>query len=118
MNITIGTNVDMVYQYFTVLVCKEVIDWDAHAVALAHAKTLEYENAKYPLQRVECKTFSVPAGGRDVTQEKIFTGQLPTRVVVGCVDNEAFNGVFKKNPFTFQNYKISRISFHVDGEEK
>ena len=90
----------------------------AHAVALAHAKALEYGNAKYPLQRVECKTFSVPAGGRDVTQEKIFTGQLPTRVVVGCVENDAFNGVFKKNPFNFQNYKITRISLHVDGEEK
>ena len=39
----------------------------AHAVALAHAKALEYGNAKYPLQRVECKTFSVPAGGRDAS---------------------------------------------------
>ena len=90
----------------------------ANAIALAHAKALEYGNAKYPLQRVECKTFSVPSGGHDVIQEKIFTGQLPTRVVVGCVDNDAFNGVFKKNPFNFQNYKITRISLHVDGEEK
>ena len=90
----------------------------ANAIALAHAKALEYGNAKYPLQRVECKTFSVPSGGHDVIQEKIFTGQLPKRVVVGCVDNDAFNGVFKKNPFNFQNYKITRISLHVDGEEK
>ena len=91
---------------------------EAHAVALAHAKALEYGNTKYPFQRIECKMFSIPAGGLDVTQEKIFTGQLPTRVVVGCVDNDAFNGVFKKNPFNFQNYKITRISPHVDGEEK
>ena len=90
----------------------------AHAVALAHVKALKYGNAKYPLQRVECKTFSVPAGGRDVTLEKIFTGQLPTLVVVDCVDNNAFNEVLKKNPFNFQNYKITRISLHVDGEEK
>ena len=89
----------------------------AHAIALAHAKALEYGNAKYPLQQVECKTFSVLAGGRDVAQEKIFTGQLPTLVVVGCVDNYAFNGIFKKNPFNFQNYKFTRISLHVDGKE-
>ena len=43
---------------------------------------------------------------------------MPARFVVDCVDNDAFNGVFKKNPFNFQNYKITRISLHVDGEEK
>ena len=38
----------------------------AHAAALPRTKVLEYGNAKYPLQRVECKTFSIPAGSRDV----------------------------------------------------
>ena len=90
----------------------------AHAGALAHAKALECGNAKYPLQWVKWKTFSFPAGGRDVAQEKIFTGQLPTLVGVDCVDNDAFNWVFKKNPFNFQNYKITRISLHVDGAKK
>ena len=65
----------------------------ANAIALAHAKALEYGNAKYPLQRVKCKTFSVPSGCHNVMQE-IFTGQLPTRVVVGCVDSDAFKGPY------------------------
>ena len=73
----------------------------AHAVALAHAKALEYGNAKYPLQQVKCKTLSVPTDGRDVIQEKIFTGQLPTLVVIGYVNSDAFNGIFEKNPFYF-----------------
>ena len=90
----------------------------ANAIALAHEKALEYGKAKYPLQRVECKTFSVPSGSHDVIQVKILTGQLPTHVVASCVVDDAFNGIFKKNPFNFQNYKIARISLHVDGEEK
>ena len=90
----------------------------AHVVALAHANALEYGNTKYPLQWIECKTFSISAGGRNVTQEKIFAGQLLTRVVIGCIDNDAFNRIFKKNLFNFQHYKITRISFHMDGEEK
>ena len=90
----------------------------ANAIALAHAKALEYGNAKYPLQRVEYKTLSDPSGGHYVIQEKKFTGQLPTRVVVGCVDNDAFNGAYKKNPFNFQNYKITCVSRLVDGEAK
>ena len=33
----------------------------APAVALAQAKALELGNAKYPMMRVECKTFTVPS---------------------------------------------------------
>ena len=41
--------------------------------------------------RVECKTFTVPAGSLNCNQGKLFTGQSPTRVIIGCVDNDAFN---------------------------
>src|SRR6218665_376670 len=68
------------------------------SVFLAHAKALEVGNAKFPIRRVVCKTFTIPAGNLDATQESLFTGQLPTRIVIGCVDNEAFNGSYKKNP--------------------
>ena len=59
---------------------------------LAHAKTLEDGTAKYPIRRVVCKTFAVPQNYLDVTHEKLFFGQLPTRIVVGLVNNQAFNG--------------------------
>jgi hypothetical protein len=88
------------------------------SVFLAHAKALEYGNAKYPMQRVECKTFSVPAGSLDITQENVFLGQVPTRIVIGCVDNDAFNGNYKKNPFNFKHYKINRVSLQLDGQEQ
>jgi hypothetical protein len=79
-------------------------------VALAHAKALEYANAKYPMQRVECKTFTVPANHVSINQENVFMGQLPTRVVIGCVDNDAYTGRYTKNPnpFNFKNYKLTR----------
>ena len=32
------------------------------SVFLAHAKVLEHSNAKYPIRRVVCKTFTIPAG--------------------------------------------------------
>ena len=61
------------------------------AVALAHAKTLESATAKYPLHRVEVKTFSIPQGNQSFTRENLFLGQIPRRVVIGMVDNTAFN---------------------------
>ena len=55
------------------------------SVFLAHAKTLENGMAKYPIKRVIFKVFTVPAGYRDVTSERLFSGTLPTRVIIGCV---------------------------------
>jgi len=46
---------------------------------------LENGKAKYPIRRVACKTFIVPNGFRDISHKKLFSGQLPTRIVVGLV---------------------------------
>ena len=62
------------------------------SVFIAHNKAWEVGNAKYPIGRAVCKTYTIPAGNLNHTQENLFTGQLPTRIVIGCVDNDAFNG--------------------------
>jgi hypothetical protein len=69
------------------------------SVYLAHSKILESGMAKYPIRSVICKSFTIPAGYLDVSHEKLFLGQLPTRVVVGLVDNRAYNGDRERNPF-------------------
>ena len=88
------------------------------SVYLAHAKALEHANATYPLRRVECKTFSIPTGNYDAVQENLLMGQIPSRVIVGLVDTDAFNGSFAKNPYNFKNYKIMDISLKSDGQEQ
>jgi len=50
------------------------------SVFLAHAKALECGTAKYPVRRVVCKSFTIPQNYRDVNHEKLFSGQLPTRM--------------------------------------
>ena len=68
-----------------VLVCKVQL---SPSVFLAHAKALEYGLAKYPIKRVVCKTYIIPADNLDGNHEKLFTGQLPSRHVIGCVDKD------------------------------
>ena len=87
------------------------------SVFLAHAKTLEKSLAKYPIRRVVCKTFTIPNGHLDATNEKLFTGQLPRRIVVGLVDNEAFNGAFGHNPFNFKHFSLTEIGLYMDGQQ-
>ncbi|GIY93390.1 uncharacterized protein F54H12.2 [Caerostris extrusa] len=60
-------------------------------VILGHAKALENGTAKYPLNRVLCKVYSVPQGSMSFVQDNIFVGQMPKRIIVGCVDNDAFH---------------------------
>ena len=70
------------------------------SVFIALAKALETKNARYPIRRVVCKTFTIPRGNLNYTQESLFSGQLPNRLVVACVDNDSFNGNYTKNHST------------------
>jgi hypothetical protein len=87
------------------------------SIYLAHAKVLESGLAKYPIRRVICKTFTVPMGYLDFIQEKLFSGQLPTRLIIGCVDNKAFNGDYRTNPYNFQNFNATEIAIYLDGQQ-
>lgn len=85
-------------------------------VVLGHAKSLEKTTAKYPVNRVMCKVYSIPSGSMSFVQDNIFTGQMPKRLVVACVDNDAFNGNYKKSPFDFKHNHINFIGVYVDGQ--
>lgn len=87
------------------------------SVLLAHSKTLESGSAKYPITRVEVKSITLPTGIRGKTLDSVFLGQLPKRIIVGLVSNQAFNGDFKKNPFNFQHYNMNYFVLYVDGEQ-
>ena len=88
------------------------------SVFLAHAKALERGTAKYPIRRVVCKSFTIPQNYMDVNHEKLFSGQLPTHMVIGLVDNGAFNGNRALNPFNFQHFNLSEIGLYLDGQQQ
>ena len=80
------------------------------SVFLAHAKAHESGLAKYPIKRVVCKTYTISAGNLDDNHEKLFTGQLPSRFVIACVDNDAFNGNYVTDKSNFKHYELIEIS--------
>ena len=69
-------------------------------VAMAHIRALEKGTAKYPLRPVDCKVYSIPQGALSSTHENLFLGTLPKRIILWCVDNDALNGAFGKNPIS------------------
>jgi len=79
------------------------------SVFLAHAKTMKQGTAKYPIRRVVCKSFTIPQHYLDVSHEKLFSGQLLSRIVIGLVSNQAFNGHAESNPFNFQHFNRMKL---------
>lgn len=87
------------------------------AVALAHEKALEKGTAKYPLKRVVQKTFAIPAGNLGAVQDNLFLSQTPTKLVIGLLHSEAFNGRYNRNPFNFQTFNTNYLCLHLDGKQ-
>ncbi|XP_022301109.2 uncharacterized protein F54H12.2-like [Crassostrea virginica] len=77
---------------------------------------LNTETAKYPLRRVEVKTFTIGAGTHSKIEDHLFQGQMPKRIVVGLVANDAFNGIPTRNPFNFQNAGVKKLEISINGE--
>jgi hypothetical protein len=86
-------------------------------ILLAHARALGRGTAKYPLTRVEVKTMTIHGGVQGETLDNVFLGQLPKRMIVGFVDNKAFNGDKAYNPFNFQHFNVNFLSLYVDGAQ-
>ena len=88
------------------------------SVYIAHMKTLETGNAKFPIRRVVCKSNTIPTGSFNMTHENLFTGQLPARLILGLVRNDAYNGSYSLNPFNFQNFDVKEIKIMIDGQSQ
>ena len=85
-------------------------------LCLAHERILQQKTAKYPITRVECKVIHLPQGQKSFTHDNLFLGQLPKRIVLGLVDNRAFNGDISLNPYNFQHCNLNYLAVHMDGQ--
>ncbi|XP_033221215.1 uncharacterized protein F54H12.2-like [Belonocnema kinseyi] len=61
-------------------------------ILLAHVKSLSQCTAKFPLTRVEVKTLTIHSGVQSETLDNVILDQLPKRIIIGYVKNDAFNG--------------------------
>jgi hypothetical protein len=84
------------------------------SISVAHEIALKKGSAIYPIRRVECKSFIVPAGSPSLRKDNLFNGLVPKTFVFGFVESEAFNGALKMNPYNFQHFNVSSIGITVN----
>ena len=85
------------------------------AILLAHAKSPSKTTAKYPLTRAEAKAVTMHSGIHGETLDNIILGQILKRIIIGFVNNKAFNGDRLLNPFKFEHFDINLICLYIDG---
>ena len=47
--------------------------------------------------------------------QQIFEGDLPRRVIIVQILQEAYNGAYNRNPLDFQHFDVQRISVNMNG---
>lgn len=85
-------------------------------VALGVLQGVAISPAKYPINRVEVRSYTIDRGTTMRNLENIIVGTIPRRVYICFVNNEAFAGSYTKNPFFFHHYDISSIACFVNSE--
>ncbi|MEL7308555.1 MAG: hypothetical protein AAGK05_12265 [Pseudomonadota bacterium] len=85
------------------------------SVIRGHAEGLNRQNAVYPIQHTKLLTFTIPKGQKSFMKDSLFPSEAPKFLMVAMVENDAFNGAIKKNPFHFKHNDLSEIALRVNG---
>ena len=77
-------------------------------VNMAHIKAFEKGTTKYLLRPVDCKVYSIPQGAMSHTHthtREPLPGTLPKRLILWCIDNDAYNGNYAKKTIQCQEQR-------------
>ena len=85
------------------------------AIIVAHSEMLKSSTAKYPFNRLECRSQTIAAGSTVFTWDNLFQGQKPNTIIIAFVKSTAVSGDYKSNPFHFLNCDIKSICLYADG---
>jgi hypothetical protein len=79
-------------------------------------QNLEKEPALYPLTQSKIKSHLISAGITSLNIQNLSTGNLPKTIIIGFVDDKAFNGRLNKNPYVFKHFDLNHMNLMVNSE--
>lgn len=85
------------------------------SLRLAIESSLLKTSAKYPMRRIETRFYTHSANSSNISEQNLYTGKLPTRVVVGLVSTLALDGNNTLSPFNFKDFNMQKIELRVNG---
>jgi len=82
-----------------------------------HVRAQDVAPVRYPLTRTEVRAITIDKNVLSRNLENVVNGQLPRRVYLAFVANDAYSCSYTKNPYNFQSYNISSLACFVNGEQ-
>ena len=86
-------------------------------VQLAHLSALQLAPAKYPIRQNKIIAISVDNDSKEYHITN-FGHIIPSKIIFGLVEDEAYSGSLAKNPFNFKPFNLERITLIVDNVSK
>ena len=88
----------------------------APCIALGQQTALLHANALYPTMQSHLNTFTIDRGHRTGWSDNLFLGKIPDKLYVCMVASAAYEGSFQRNPFNFQHFNLSYLSFLLNNQ--
>jgi hypothetical protein len=94
-------------------VCKVAV---TSSIIAGHDIALSKSNAIYNFTKNEIKSYTISKGTYNYSVEDFFNGDVPSRLLVGFLSSEAYNGSYILSPYNFKHYYASYLAVTVDGQ--
>lgn len=85
------------------------------SLLIGHAEAFEKSPAIFPYSKSVVKCFTIPAFVQNWSIDTLFANEIPDNLIIGMVDSEAFTGSLTKNPFNFQHFDLTNLTFYIEG---
>jgi hypothetical protein len=79
-------------------------------------QNLSKEPVLYPITQSKIKTFLINSGTSSTHIQNLSTGNLPKTIIIGFVENKAYDGAINKNPYCFKHFDLNFINLFINGE--
>ena len=83
----------------------------------AISTVLNDKNPQDAITRTTPKVFTVPRRQQGQHIDSAFLGEIPNRIPICMMDNDSYNGNYKKNPFDGHHYNLTQTGISVNGKE-
>lgn len=71
--------------------------------------------ALYPITRVDVRSFNVPKGSTNFSEDNCFVGQIPQRILIAMVQDKAYTGSYDTTPHNYAKTGVDHIQLIVGG---
>ena len=82
-----------------------------------YEEQLSKELGQFPFKRLQCRAFNLQKDQTDVTLQNMFSGELPSSVLICMVPNSTYNGDLYSNSYNLEHLDLGKAALYANGKE-